>query len=302
MKQNVLDTNSSAPTEQKNIFKLYTKKGWYGLPPVLLLLVMVVISCNRNSLIQTKLEPEVLSKHEQLAKKNEAFKDSLQKANEAKYWYMNPNNIWMKENARSVGAGMIRFKEHTKITPEELLSTHKEHLGYLIDDTFVEKRREKMRNPSGFEISYERYYKGILVVPEYLKIMIGEDGYVLGVNAKFKTDVDKIYKNPVITADEAFRNFKQHSGLFNKVNFEKGKEKIEVKLVFSHPVKTHGKNTRTGQIRWTMVSSPLKLFYHITLYLDQKQYIYTEAVGTNYGEVDPITGELINVYTSFSVW
>lgn len=43
-----LKKTAQLPNQQTNAFKMYVKKEWYGFPVVLLLLFLVVISCNRQ--------------------------------------------------------------------------------------------------------------------------------------------------------------------------------------------------------------------------------------------------------------
>lgn len=175
------------------------KNSWSILPLLLLVFIVTALSCNRNALKQT----EALSPQEQLKKKNQQQSDSLKKVYAETYWYLNPNNTWLQERARGVGGGCIGLKEDFKTTPNELLNQHKEHLGYLPEDEFVEVRRFATKYPTGFDIHYERYYKDIYVLGENLRIYIGTDGYVNTVCARFYPFVEKMYKPAIVDEEEA---------------------------------------------------------------------------------------------------
>jgi len=177
------------------------QKGWNGLLLVLLLTVSVIMSCNRNTIKQTKSEP--LSASELIKQKNQVRLDSVEKALAEIYWYLNPDNVWLRERARITGHGSILFNESVKMTPEKLLFTHKEHLGFLPEDTFVVRQKVKLSRNEGYDIYYDRYYKDALVVTENIRVAIGTDGYVKAFNGRYIPNVDELYEAPKITAQEA---------------------------------------------------------------------------------------------------
>lgn len=189
-------------------------------------------------------QTEAQTEQEQLKKRTQEWRDSLKKAYAETYWYLNPNNTWLQERVRGIGGGCIGLKDSLKISPKELLTQHKKHLGYMPEDEFVEVRRFPQNNPKGQEIRYNRFYKGIYVVGENLRIRIDENGYANTICARFYPFVEQMYQ-PAIVSEEAAKKillaaFREKLSSFSKnvmdsvLKTENGIVYKDFKLSFAH--------------------------------------------------------------------
>jgi len=170
---------------------------------VVLLTALIVVGCNRYAnqpTEQSKTEDQQTITKAETEQTNTSNKQTTMVDPSDYPWYYNPNNTWLKEREGLGG----RFKNPAKRPNIDSIFTHyKHHLGFGPDDTFEMKKRDDWGN--GIEYTFLRYYKGILVKPDFISVSCDKNDNVSIIDAKWIQDLNKIYQEPQLALEDAVK-------------------------------------------------------------------------------------------------
>jgi len=179
-------------------------KAWYF---VLFLTLLTIVGCNRFANQQTESDTQTNIVNEESKAENNLNTNAsanTETENEDTPWRFDEKNEWIKERE---GYGT----DHTFLFPnpekrpsiETIFTTDKHHLGFGPDDTFKLRHTNPKATGGGTNYTYDHYYKGILVKPDYYRVSCDKNDNVGMIRAEWMMDLDKIYQEPLISEKEA---------------------------------------------------------------------------------------------------
>lgn len=189
-------------------------------------------------------------------------------------------NEWIQENT-TFSYNSIIFNE--PIHHESFFTSHKMHLGFTEEDSFILLRKE-LRSNGQYEVTYQHYYKGIAVVPNQFSFFLDDDERIRSFDMRFISFAPELYSEPL---DDQF--------IFKKVakkldcnysqeehQWKRFREISQIDISFNNVLEK--KVNLENEANWSR-SGPLSLIYTIKIGPDRNDKCYTVDVNSSTGEI-----------------